>query len=91
MLDAMGEALHAVVDVTIVYPGGPCTMMDLIAGRVHDIRVHVRERPLDPELLGDYDQDPAFRGRIKAWMNTLWREKDDQVARMLQPQDGGSN
>ncbi len=82
VLDAMGSALHAVVDVTIVYPAGVCTMMDLIAGRVHDIRVHVRERPIDAGLIGSYDENPAFRGRVKAWMNDLWREKDAQAARM---------
>lgn len=82
VLDAMGAALHAVVDVTIVYPEGPCTLMDLIAGRVHDIRVNVRERAIDAGLLGSYDDDAAFRGRVKAWTNTLWREKDAQAARM---------
>ena len=84
VLDAMGEALHAVLDVTIVYPEGPCTMMDLLAGRVHEVRVHVRERPLDAAWIGSYDQDPAFRGRIKTWVQALWQEKDAQVARMQQ-------
>ena len=82
VLDAMGEALHAIVDVTIVYPEGPCTLMDLIAGRVHDIRVHVRERVIDAGLIGSYDDDAAFRGRVKAWMNTVWIDKDAQAARM---------
>jgi 1-acyl-sn-glycerol-3-phosphate acyltransferase len=82
VLDAMGEALHAIVDVTIVYPQGPCTLMDLIAGRVHDIRVHVRERALDSGLIGSYDDGTAFRGRVKAWMKALWSEKDAQAARM---------
>ena len=82
VLDAMGEALHAIVDVTIVYPEGPCTLMDLMAGRVHDIRVHVRERAIDAGLIGSYDDDAAFRGRVKAWMKSLWTDKDAQAARM---------
>ena len=82
VLDAMGAALHAIVDVTIVYPEGPCTLMDLIAGRVHNIRVHVRERAIDAGLIGSYDDDVAFRGRVKAWTNALWRDKDAQAARM---------
>lgn len=82
VLDAMGDALHAILDITIVYPEGPCTMMDLIAGRVHDIRVHVRELPIEAGLTGSYDEDAAFRGRIKLWVNTLWSEKDAQAARM---------
>ncbi|WEN16503.1 acyltransferase [Rhodanobacter sp. AS-Z3] len=90
VLDAMGKALHAIVDVTIVYPEGPCTLMDLIAGRVHDIRVHVRERPIDAGLIGSYDEDAAFRGRVKAWMNTLWVDKDAQIARMRTATDAAS-
>ena len=82
VLDAMGEALHAILDVTVVYPEGPCTLMDLIAGRVHDIRVHVRELPIEAGLTGSYDEDAAFRGRVKRWLNTLWSEKDTQAARM---------
>jgi 1-acyl-sn-glycerol-3-phosphate acyltransferase len=82
VLDAMGEALHAIVDVTIVYPEGPCTLMDLVAGRVHDIRVHVRERAIDAGLIGSYDDDVAFRGRVKGWVNSLWSDKDAQAARM---------
>lgn len=82
VLDAMGDALHAILDVTIVYPYGPCTIVDLIAGRVREVRVHVRERPIGRDLIGSYDEDAAFRGRVKAWMNTLWHEKDAQAARM---------
>ncbi|MEO8998221.1 MAG: acyltransferase [Rhodanobacter sp.] len=82
VLDAMGDALHAILDVTIAYPEGPCTLMDLIAGRVHDIRVHVRELPIEAGLTGSYDEDAALRGRIKLWVNTLWSEKDAQAARM---------
>ena len=90
VLDAMGDALHAVVDVTIVYAQGPCTLMDLIAGRIRDIRVHVRERPIDPGLVGSYDEDPAFRGRVKAWMRVLWSDKDAQAARMHLGSDASS-
>ncbi|MGB5851090.1 MAG: acyltransferase [Rhodanobacter sp.] len=82
VLDAMGDALHAILDVTIVYPYGPCTIVDLIAGRVREVRVHVRKRPIGRDLIGSYDEDAAFRGRVKAWMNTLWHEKDAQAARM---------
>jgi 1-acyl-sn-glycerol-3-phosphate acyltransferase len=87
VLDAMGDALHAVLDVTIVYPEGHRTMMDLIAGRVHDIRVHVRELPIDAGLLGNYDEDAAFRGRVKLWVNALWSEKDARTTRMLTAAD----
>jgi len=82
VLDAMGDALQALLDVTVVYPEGPCNLMDLIAGRIRDIRVHVRELPLNATLRGDYEQDDAFRARFQAWVNTLWTNKDTEIERM---------
>ena len=82
VLDAMGDALHAILDVTIVYPGGAGTMLDLVAGRVRDIRVHVRELPIGRDLRGDYEQDAAFRERFQTWINALWQDKDAQIERM---------
>ncbi|MGH8158116.1 MAG: acyltransferase [Rhodanobacter sp.] len=84
VLDAMGDALHAILDVTIVYPNGPCTMMDLIAGRIRDIRVHMRELPITDELRGNYENDAVFRERFQTWVNTLWNEKNAQIGRMLE-------
>jgi 1-acyl-sn-glycerol-3-phosphate acyltransferase len=83
VLDAMGEGLHAIVDVTIVYAQGAGSMMDLIAGRVRDIRVHIRQRVIEPGLRGDYENDAAFRERFQAWINTLWAEKNADVGRLL--------
>ena len=83
VLDAMGEALHAILDVTIVYPLGAGTMMDLIAGRVRDIRVHIRELPAGIGMRGDYENDAAFRERFQHWVNTLWADKDARIAQML--------
>jgi hypothetical protein len=58
----MGPALHSILDVTIVYPDGRPTMIDLFANRVREVRVNIRERPIPAELLGgDYQNDPVFR------------------------------
>jgi 1-acyl-sn-glycerol-3-phosphate acyltransferase len=83
VLDAMGDALHAILDVTLVYPGGTPSMMDLIGGRVREIRVHVRELPIDAALRGDYENDAAFRERFQSWVNALWRDKDARITQML--------
>jgi len=76
VLDAMGDALDGIVDVTLIYPDGPCTMLDLLTGRLHRVHVRVRALPIGEELRGDYTEDTTFRGRVKAWLSGLWREKD---------------
>jgi 1-acyl-sn-glycerol-3-phosphate acyltransferase len=84
VLDAMGPGLHAILDVTIAYPAGVPSLADLVAGRVPEVRVHVRQRPIPAELLaGDYQEDRAFRAVFQQWMNGLWREKDETLARLL--------
>ena len=51
--------------------------------RLRDIRVHIRQRVIDPALRGDYENDAAFRERFQAWVNALWAEKDADVGRLL--------
>lgn len=83
VIDAMGDAIRQMLDVTIVYPAGPGTMMDLIAGRIRDIRIHVRRLPIDPSMRGDYENDAVYRERFQNWVNQLWAEKDARISAML--------
>jgi len=86
VLDAMGEALHSILDVTVVYPGGKPTLLDLVAGRIGEVRVLVRARPIPAEFLaGDYEADRAFRARFQQWLNGLWAEKDADITRLQAP------
>jgi 1-acyl-sn-glycerol-3-phosphate acyltransferase len=85
VLAAMGDALHAILDVTIVYPnvrhGGRPTLFDLFTDRVGEVRIHVHEHPIPAELTrGDYQNDPAFRETAQAWMNELWAQKEATVS-----------
>jgi 1-acyl-sn-glycerol-3-phosphate acyltransferase len=83
VLDAMGDMLQAVIDVTIVYGNGRPTLIDLLADRVPEIRVHVRQLPIPAEFVGgDYENDAEFRTRFQNWITTLWREKDALIAQM---------
>lgn len=83
VLDAMGDVLQAVLDVTLVYPQGRPSIVDLLAGRVHEVRVDVRLRPIPPQLLGgDYD-DEVYRAQFQDWLNGLWREKDEVFDALL--------
>ncbi len=84
VLDAMGEGLHAILDVSIAYPAGRPSLVDLLADRVPEVRVQVRQRPIPVELAGgDYQNDREFRVRFQQWMNGLWREKDDDLDALL--------
>ena len=85
VLDAMGDALHSLLDVTLVYPHLRPTIVDLFSDRVPEVRVSVTERPIPRELIGgDYENDPQVRVRVQRWINEIWREKDEAISRTLE-------
>lgn len=76
-LAAMGEQFEALLDVTIVYPGGIPTFWQLLSGQVPTVTVRVQPRPIPPGVLGgDPMQDKAYRQRIGDWVDAQWRDKD---------------
>ena len=81
-LAAMDGQLHSLLDVTIYYPGGRPSYWDYACGKVKEIRVHVRQLPIPDDMLGNYSEDEQYRARFQAWVNQLWREKDERLQRM---------
>ena len=91
VLESMGEALHALVDVSIAYPGGTPTLMDLLSGRIPEIVLEIRELPIPAELAGsDYEHDSAARVRYQRWLNGLWEDKDARLERLLGDETKGA-
>ncbi|MEF3081370.1 acyltransferase [Luteimonas sp. SMYT11W] len=85
VLDAMGDALHGIIDVTIAYPGGRPTMVDLLAGRVPAVHIDVKQRPMPRDILRSGDsEDRAKRARFQQWINAIWQEKDEALAQVLE-------
>ena len=84
VLDAMGESLDTLVDVTIAYPDGAAELPTLFANQVSEIRVDVRVIPIPDKLRrGNYQTDPAHRERMQTWINQLWKDKDQRLANLL--------
>jgi len=88
VLYALGDQLDALIDVTIVYPRpdsmAPApTFWDLLSGRIPAIVARAERRVIPPHLLGrDFRADPQFRRDLEAWMDGLWRDKDELITRL---------
>ncbi len=83
-LSAMGERFDALLDVTIVYPGGVPSFWDLLSGQMQQVVVRVRELEIPKDLLGgDYEGDPVFRARMQAWVQEMWAEKDRRIDELI--------
>ena len=83
VLDSMGQQIHRVLDVTIVYPDGVSSFWALLCGEIRKINVQVRSLPVSPELLGDYANDGHFRAGLQRWLNNIWAEKNRYIEEMM--------
>ena len=82
-LATMGEQFEALIDVTLVYPAGVPRFWDLLCGRVPQVVVRVRQRPIpDAVLGGDPVGDKAYRQRLADWTEAQWSEKDALIDRL---------
>ncbi|HRP86619.1 MAG TPA: acyltransferase [Gammaproteobacteria bacterium] len=79
VMAAMGDILHRILDVTVVYPGGAPSLWEMCCGKLRKVvvRVAVREIP-EWARRGDYQDDPEFRARFQDWLSALWEQKDRQ-------------
>lgn len=76
VLSAMGDQLHYILDVTIVYPRGVMSFWEFICAGTNEIIVRVEALPVTKDLIGDYSDDPEFRDHFQHWLNALWTKKD---------------
>ena len=84
VLDAMGDAIETLVDVTIAYPDGAPTFWQFLRGEVSEIRMEIHTRKIPENLKGrDYSEDAEYRKAIKEWLTEQWQQKDQRLERML--------
>lgn len=83
-LGTMGELFEALLDVTIVYPDGVPSFLDVMAGRMGRVIVEVNQVAIPAEFIGETaSRDPQYRSKIQAWLNTQWQAKDQRISELL--------
>ena len=83
-LSIMGQQFDAILDVTIVYPGGVPNFWQFLCARLPRVVVRARRLPVPRHLLqGDYHTDPDCRAAYAQWIQQLWQEKDAQISTIL--------
>lgn len=87
-IDAMGDMLDGVLDVTVAYVNTPTpTFWDFVCGRIPDVALRLRRLQLPAALeSGDDDGDLNYRREFKAWLEALWAGKDAEVAAIQDPE-----
>ncbi|EPF0317196.1 acyltransferase [Enterobacter chuandaensis] len=79
-LNVLGTQFDKLLNVTLCYPENDKTpFFDMLSGKLTRIVVRVDLVPIDAGLHGDYVNDKNFKRRFQQWLNTLWKEKDEQI------------
>jgi 1-acyl-sn-glycerol-3-phosphate acyltransferase len=80
VLASLGEQLDAMIDVTLIYEPEDATMWDFVTNRVPRVIVRARRLDLPPEFCtADAVEPGPARERFKAWIEQVWREKDQLI------------
>jgi len=80
VLQAMGDMIHTMLDVTIVYPDSRANIWDYLCGRIGRIIIDIRTREIPPRFLGmDYDSNRETRADFQHWVSDIWAEKDARI------------
>ena len=78
----MGDYLHKLIDVTIVYPDGTPTFWQFVKGECRSVKFVVSHYDIPKEVL--VDNDIERRSSLSGWIKTIWMQKDQQISEMTQ-------
>jgi 1-acyl-sn-glycerol-3-phosphate acyltransferase len=77
VIASLGEQLHGLLDVTIIYPRPDIDFLEFVTGRIERVAVRVRRLEIPPPFVDRAITEPGqARERFKAWIEEIWREKD---------------
>ncbi|MDV2859904.1 acyltransferase [Psychrobacter sp. CAM01] len=87
-INALGSEMDGLLDMTIVYPDGVPTYSDLWKGNIKRLGVDVRYLDIPAELFagikrGGYENDEQVKAQMFAWIEQVWRDKDQRISDML--------
>ena len=87
-LNALGNELDSILDMTIVYPDGAPDYDALWEGNLRRLGVDVTRLTIPDELFaaimdGGYDRDEATKKMMFDWWEDIWQQKDARITKML--------
>ncbi len=84
-LSVLGDKFHSLLNVTIVYPDGVPTFWGFLCGKVKRVMVRISALEIPERFLhGDYEGDKEFQTAFQQWVQDLWKDKDQQIASLMQ-------
>ncbi|OXL25406.1 acyltransferase [Psychrobacter sp. DAB_AL32B] len=87
-INALGDDIDGILDMTIVYPDGVPTYGDLWKGNIKRLGVDVRHIKMPNALFaaiqdGGYENDETVKAKMFDWVEQIWQQKDQRITEML--------
>ena len=83
-MDGLGDSLHGIIDVTLIYHCKKATMKNLILGRIKKIDIHYSFIPTNEvSPLTNSSTLDERNEQIGRWLKSQWQDKSNQMS-MLQ-------
>ncbi len=80
VLSTMGQQIHSLLDVTIVYPDKKHSLWDFLCRRLNTIKVHIRHVPIPIAFKNaELAHDQTIQSEFREWLNQQWAEKDQLI------------
>jgi len=84
-MSVLGDKFNSLLNITIVYPDGIPSFKDFLYGRVKRVVVRASSIEIPQRFLnGDYEGDKEFKASFQQWVQDLWKDKDAQMAKLMQ-------
>lgn len=83
VLTLMGNEITKVLNVTIDYPDNHgSSFWDYLCGKVRRVVVKAELIEIPDHVKGNYIENAENRKAVQQWINQLWSEKDQQLAKL---------
>lgn len=92
-ISALGDEIDGILDMTIVYPNGIPSYLDLWRGKIDQLSVEIRPLSIPEDLFlaikqGQYQSEDSVKQAMFAWLDHFWQEKDAQIDKRLKQSQG---
>lgn len=87
LLAEMEQDLAGIIDVTLLYQPTNVSMLGFLFGQFDTFKAKVNLLPIEPDWIGDFETDRAYRKQAQQKLNALWQQKDQTIHHWLEQHD----
>lgn len=82
-LGTLGEKVHSLLDITILYPQEGLSFWDFLCGRLNQVKIYIQQIEIPSQFTSlAITEDNILQSEFRRWLNTQWAIKDHLLISM---------